>query len=140
MPRSVTALLVPLVLGCTLLALGLPEAQAQSQRGHQAAPNQEAQSAPARPDHSDPAGTGLPSYAQPSNPSSSFGPPPSGSNAPGGQAQTNSDAPGMPSPAEQVPLGGAEWLAAAGAAYALNRLRKQNGADDEDEESDDEMP
>lgn len=137
MPRSATALLVPLVLGCTLVALGLPEAHAQSQRGRQVAPSQEAQSAPTWPDHSDPAGTGLPSYAQPSNPPSSFGPPPSGSNAPGGNAQTSSPAPGTPTQPNQVPLGGAEYLAAAGAAYALNRLRK-NG-DDEDEEDDD-MP
>ena len=134
MSRSVTALLVPLVLGCTLVALGLPEAHAQSQRGHQAAPNQEVQSAPARPDHSDPAGTGLPSYAQPSNPSSSFGQPPGGSNAPGGNAQTNSNAPGTPDPVNQVPLGGAEWLAAAGAAYALNRLRRQSGDSEEKDE------
>jgi hypothetical protein len=26
-----------------------------------------------------------------------------------------------------VPLGGVEWLAAAGAAYALNRLREEDG-------------
>ena len=37
-------------------------------------------------------------------------------------------------PPPSVPLGGAEWLAAAGAAYALNRLRKQKeDAVDEDE-------
>jgi hypothetical protein len=45
--------------------------------------------------------------------------------------------PGTPSDPSQVPLGGAEWLAAAGAAYALNRLRKEEG--EEDEETDD-MP
>jgi hypothetical protein len=50
-------------------------------------------------------------------------------------AQTNDR--DVPSPPE-VPVGGAEWLAAAGAAYALNRLRKDE--DGEDEESDDEMP
>jgi hypothetical protein len=45
-------------------------------------------------------------------------------------AQTNDrDVP----PPPEVPLGGTEWLAAAGAAYALNRLRKENGDDPEDE-------
>ncbi len=53
-----------------------------------------------------------------------------------GGAETNNN-PGTPDNPDQVPLGGAEYLAAAGAAYALNRLRK-NG-DEEDEESDD-MP
>jgi hypothetical protein len=37
-------------------------------------------------------------------------------------------------PPPGVPLGGAEWLAAAGAAYALNRLRR-DGSDDEGEPS-----
>ncbi|PSQ89987.1 MAG: hypothetical protein BRD30_05210 [Bacteroidetes bacterium QH_2_63_10] len=134
MPQSVTALLAPLVLGCGLVALGLPEAQAQSRRGQQA-PAQR-QVAPSQ----NPAGTDVPSYARPSDPSSSFGQPPSGSNAPGGNAQASSG-PGMPDGdggPNQVPLGGAEWLAAAGAAYALNRLRKEGNG--EDEESDDEMP
>ncbi len=44
-----------------------------------------------------------------------------------GGAETNN--PGTPDNPDQVPLGGAEWLAAAGAAYALNRLRE----DGEDE-------
>lgn len=144
MPRSLAPFLSAFALGFILLALGLPEAQAQSRRGQQApthqrtAPSPGAQSAPARPGGSDPAGTRLPSYAQPSNPPSPFSQPPS-EKASGGQAQTNSDAPSMPATPSQVPLGGAEWLAAAGAAYALNRLRKKNGEDDEDEESDD-MP
>ena len=54
-------------------------------------------------------------------------------------SRNSSSGPGVPDKPDQVPLGGAEWLAAAGAAYALNRLRKQNGADDKDKESDD-MP
>ncbi|PSQ89442.1 MAG: hypothetical protein BRD30_05670 [Bacteroidetes bacterium QH_2_63_10] len=37
-------------------------------------------------------------------------------------------------PPPEVPLGGAEWLAAVGAAYALNRLRR-DGSDDEEEPS-----
>ncbi|PSQ73384.1 MAG: hypothetical protein BRD39_04340, partial [Bacteroidetes bacterium QH_9_64_21] len=43
--------------------------------------------------------------------------------------------PGTPEDPNQVPLGGAEWLAAAGAAYALNRLREEDG--DEEESGDD---
>jgi hypothetical protein len=54
-------------------------------------------------------------------------------NAPGGTAQSNSD-PGTPQNPNQVPLGGTEWLAAAGAAYALNRLRKSESTDEPDEE------
>jgi len=49
------------------------------------------------------------------------------------RAQTNND-PGTPGNPNQVPLGGAEYLAAAGAAYALNRLRKQNGEGEEEDE------
>lgn len=77
-----------------------------------------------------PAGSELPSYAKPSRPSSSFGQRPGGSNTPGGTAQTND--PGTSSPT--VPLGGAEWLAAAGAAYALNRLRRSQGEETEADE------
>jgi hypothetical protein len=40
----------------------------------------------------------------------------------------------MENPPAQAPLGGAEWLAAAGAAYALNRLRKSESMDESDEE------
>lgn len=68
-------------------------------------------------------GTGLPSTARPSDPPSSLGRLPSGANPSGGPAQTH-DGPNMPKNPPQAPLGGAEWLAAAGAAYALNRLRE----------------
>jgi len=138
MSRSVATiapLFCGLLLGCGLVVLGVPEAEAQSRRGQQAPAQQRA--APGQGGAPGAAGTGLPSYAEPSSPPSSFGAPPSGATSPG-RAQTN-DAPNMPSNPDQVPLGGAEYLAAAGAAYALNRLRKQNGEDDEDEESDD-MP
>ncbi|MFB6278590.1 MAG: hypothetical protein ABEK75_03720 [Salinibacter sp.] len=48
-----------------------------------------------------------------------------------GGAETNT--PGTPSDPEQVPLGGVEWLAAAGAAYALNRLREEGREEFEDD-------
>jgi hypothetical protein len=113
----------------------VPEAEAQSRRGRQAPAQQRA--APGQGGAPGAAGTGLPSYAEPSSPPSSLGQPPGGATSPSGQAQTNNN-PGTPTSPDQVPLGGAEYLAAAGAAYALNRLRK-NGDDEEDEESDD-MP
>jgi hypothetical protein len=49
-----------------------------------------------------------------------------------GGAETNN--PGTPDNPDQVPLGGAEWLAAAGAAYALNRLREEDGDEEESED------
>jgi len=55
------------------------------------------------------------------------------STASGGTGSRSNSAPGTPDDPDQVPLGGAEWLAAAGAAYALNRLRKEEGDDSEDE-------
>ncbi|MFB6271523.1 MAG: hypothetical protein ABEL51_01380, partial [Salinibacter sp.] len=51
----------------------------------------------------------------------------------GGPGPSAASGPGTPSDPSQVPLGGAEWLAAAGAAYALNRLRKGTETDDADE-------
>ncbi len=47
---------------------------------------------------------------------------------------TTSSPPGTPEEPPQVPLGGTEWLAAAGAAYALNRLRKEDSGEADDEE------
>lgn len=52
--------------------------------------------------------------------------------ASGARHNTNSD-PGTPGDPDQVPLGGTEWLAAAGAAYALNRLHKGGGEESEDD-------
>ena len=140
MTRSVLAPLCSLVLPCSLLLLAVPDAQAQ--RGQQQRVPAARQSAPApntggravqpgRTERSNPAGTNLPSYAEPSAPPA-IGSPSGGADIPG-QAQAN-DGPGMPSDPNQVPLGGAEWLAAAGAAYALNRLRKREGDGPDDEE------
>lgn len=52
-----------------------------------------------------------------------------------GQGSSNaSSPPGTPDDPPQVPVdGGLGWLAAAGAAYAANRLRKKANEDDEDE-------
>ena len=80
-------------------------------------------------------GTDLPSAAKPARPPSSFDQPPAGSNPSGGTAQINTG-PGLPGDNDgpnQVPLGSAEWLAAAGAAYALRRLRKDGGDEDDGE-------
>ncbi|PSQ80589.1 MAG: hypothetical protein BRD41_04820 [Bacteroidetes bacterium QS_1_63_11] len=48
-----------------------------------------------------------------------------------GTGASSTSSPGAPSDPDQVPLGGAEWLAAAGAAYALNRLRGKDGGEEE---------
>ena len=122
-PRSGSTLFTVaagLVAGLFLLAAGPAQAQAPER-----APAQEHRS-PSQTGN--PAGTGVPGYAEPADPPSSFGPPSTGANTPGGMAQTN--APGTPSDPNQVPLGGAEWLAAAGAAYALNRLRDDESDED----------
>jgi hypothetical protein len=79
-------------------------------------------------------GTDLPSAAEPACPPSSLGRPSSGTSPSGGRAQMN-DGPSMPGGPTQAPLGGAEWLAAAGAAYALNRLRTEGSEEDDDEEA-----
>lgn len=75
-------------------------------------------------------GMALPSATRPSDPPS-FGPSPRGANPAGAGAQTN-DGPTMPNNPPQAPIGGAEWLAAAGAAYALNRLQKSEATDEQD--------
>ena len=51
-----------------------------------------------------------------------------------GTGSSSTSDPGTPEDPPQVPLGGAEWLAAAGAAYALNRLRERESTDDESDE------
>lgn len=43
----------------------------------------------------------------------------------GQRSKRTNSVPGTPDDPSQVPLGGTEWLAAAGAAYALHRLRKE---------------
>lgn len=74
-------------------------------------------------------GTGLPPAAEPAPPpsfGSSFG---RGREA-GARAKSNLSTPDTPA---QAPVGGAEWLAVAGAAYALNRLRKKRSTDEAEE-------
>ena len=129
MPRSIVSALFVLALGCGLVGVGTLDARAQSRRSQQAPAQQRA--APGQ--GQTPAGSQGPAATRPSNPSSSYGQPSGGANTPGGTAQTNN--PGTPDDPNQVPLGGAEWLAAAGAAYALNRLREEDG--DEEEFGDD---
>ena len=129
MPRSIVSSLFVLALGCGLVGFGTLDAQAQSQRSQQAPAQQRA--APGQ--GQTPAGSQGPPATRPSNPSSSLGPSPSGANTPGGTAQTSG--PGTPDDPNQVPLGGAEWLAAAGAAYALNRLRDDESDEDDDEDA-----
>lgn len=134
--RFDASLIGSFVLGCCLLGIGVSEADAQSRRGKQApayeqpAPSQGRRGAsPARsPRSSSPVGTDLPSASQPANPPSSYGEPSDGAISSAGQMQAN-DAPDTPGDPAQAPLGGTEWLLAAGAGYALNRLRKENDDD-----------
>jgi hypothetical protein len=130
MPRSIVLPLLVLALGCGLVGFGTLDAQAQSQRSQQAPAQQRAAPEQGRA----PAGSQGPPATRPSNPSSSLGPSPGGANTPGGTAQTN-NGPGTPDDPSQTPLGGAEWLAAAGAAYALNRLRDDESDEDDDEDA-----
>ena len=127
-------------LGLCVLLLSLGPAQAQSRSGRRAAPSVRAPASQsgagqaaggARHNRSAPSipGTKLPQATRPTDPSSSLGPPASPT-GPRGSAETS--APGVPDDMPQAPVGGLEWLAAAGAAYAANRLRKQSAvADDE---------
>jgi hypothetical protein len=52
-----------------------------------------------------------------------------------GEASTSSGPPGPGDDPDNVPLGGAEWLAAAGAAYAVRRLQKRGIAESEDDDA-----
>ncbi|MFB6273214.1 MAG: hypothetical protein ABEL51_10010 [Salinibacter sp.] len=77
-------------------------------------------------------GTELPSAARPADPPAVGMPPAGRETGPRGSARTS--APGMEDSPAQAPIGGAKWLAAAGAAYALNRLRKRESSHDQDED------
>ena len=130
MPRSIVLPLLVLALGCGLVCIGTLDARAQSRHSQQAPAQQRAAPEQGRA----PAGSQGPPATRPSNPSSSLGPSPGGADTPGGTAQTDSG-PDTPDDPNQVPLGGAEWLAAAGAAYALNRLRDDESDEDDDEDA-----
>lgn len=61
--------------------------------------------------------------------------PPSPGQTPTGNPKTNS-APGMPGDdPTNTPLGGVEWLAAAGAVYAARRLQKHGADESEDDDA-----
>ena len=131
-PRPSSALLTVtagLLAGLAVLAAAPARAQTPRQ-----APAQEHRSPSPT---GNPAGTGVPDYAEPAPPSPQ-GSRSGGARSPGTSAQTND--PGTPTEPTQTPLGGAEWLAAAGAAYAIRRLRRSQGEQDEDEGSEDGMP
>ena len=68
------------------------------------------------------------------NASSASGRTPGEATTASGTGPATNSGPGTPSDPDQAPLGGAEWLAAAGAAYALNRLRDDE-SDEEDEDA-----
>lgn len=131
-------LAVAIVLGSIGLLLGAGESAVAQDRGRAAPsvrsmPSQQGAGSSAQRNGGAP-GTELPEATRPSDPPSSLGRPPGGAAPSGGPAQTN-DGPNMPSNPPQAPLGGAEWLAAAGAAYALNRLRKEDSEEAADEEA-----
>jgi len=70
-----------------------------------------------------PPGTGVPSWAEPD-----LSPPSYEQTSPGGYRPKA--APGVPEDdPNNVPFGGAEWLAAAGAAYAVRRLSQSDASD-----------
>lgn len=126
------------ILGLCVLLLTCGPVQAQSQHGRRTAPTVR-ESAPqpgagqgARAQRSAPSipGATLPEATRPADPPPTLGPP-SRPTGPRGSAKTS--APGMPGTPDQVPVdGGLGWLAAAGVAYAANRLRKQSTSDEEE--------
>ena len=61
-----------------------------------------------------------------------------GANVQNAPAETH--VPNSPSDPEGAPLGGLEWLALAGGAYAANRLRKRGKDDDDEGEPGEELP
>lgn len=61
-----------------------------------------------------------PSYEQPSSPR---------------DASAQPSSPALPPPPDPVPLGGLEWLALAGGAYAVNRMRRRSGVDGDSSEA-----
>lgn len=75
----------------------------------------------ASPPSSDVPGASVPDWAEPSVPARSHELP----------SQSQTHAPDLPSSPSQVPVdGGLGWLAAAGAAYAIGRLRNRSRSSD----------
>ena len=126
------------ILGLCALLLACGPVQAQLHHSRRTAPAVR-ESAPqprtgqgARAQRSAPSipGATLPKATRPADPPSTLGPP---SPPTGPQGNAKASAPNMPDGASQVPVdGGLGWLAAAGAAYAANRLRKRSRSNNQD--------
>ena len=96
------------------------QAQSTPHRSARPAPPSGQQAQRSMPQPSSPAGSGVPSWAESASP-------PSYEQSPRGRSRrqsTPTPGPGGDDPPDNVPLGGAEWLAAAGAAYAAGRHPK----------------
>jgi hypothetical protein len=130
-------LAVAIVFGSIGLLLGAAEPAAAQDRGRAAPsvrsmPSQQGMGSSVQRNGGAP-GTELPEATRPADPLAIGTPPAGRETGPRGSPRTS--APGMENPPAQAPLGGAEWLAAAGAAYALNRLRKEGSEEADDEEA-----
>jgi hypothetical protein len=115
--------------GLTLVSSAPTQAQSAPHRSARPAPPSGQQAQRSRPQSSSPAGSGVPSWAESASP-------PSYKQSPRGRSRPQSaPAPGPGDDPDNVPLGGAEWLAAAGAAYAVRRLQKRGIAESEDDDA-----
>lgn len=96
----------------------------QDQEFRRSSPRQESRSHVPRHESPgvEPPGTGLPPSTKPSTPPS-FGSPAVRTPAP--TASRSNSSLSTPSDPEQVPVSGLGWLAAAGAAYGISRLRSK---------------
>jgi hypothetical protein len=118
-----TALALAILLATPDPASGQRQLPREADPGQQVAPTQ------------DRGGTSLPGWAQPDRGAKPTPERPGSRPTGPGDATTND--PPLPDPGdgtEPVPLGGAEWLAGAGAAYAIRRLLQDDGEEDGDDE------
>ena len=124
--KTVPLLKMSLLLPSLLLFCG--PVQAQVQEGRHNLPSAQA---PQPPSHAAPSipGTDLPPAARPADPPSA----PGRTYSSGTRGPAKTSAPDTPADPAQAPIdGGLGWLAAAGAAYAANRLRKQAAPGDDE--------